>query len=99
LLLIKLIQVPAAPTSVSAKVEEKAKATTGATATTTEEAKKDEPKPVKATLSDGTNIEIAHDGTVSTVNDKGEKSPAPDGVLTLKDGVTITIKGGKKISQ
>ena len=65
----------------------------------TEETVKTEAKPVTAELNDGTKIEIGSDAEVSTINSDGSKTPAPDGVLTLKDGVTITIKGGKKVSQ
>ena len=56
-------------------------------------------KPVTAELSDGTKIEISGDNEVTAINADGTKNPAPDGVLTLKDGVTITVKGGKKVSQ
>lgn len=68
-------------------------------ASSPENTKKDEPKPITAELSDGTKIEINSEGEVTAVNEDGSRNPAPDGVLTLKDGVTITIKGGKKISQ
>ena len=56
-------------------------------------------KPISAELQDGSKIEIANDGVVSVLNADGTKTAAPDGTLTLKDGVSLVVKAGKKVSQ
>ena len=56
-------------------------------------------KPISAELQDGSKIESANDGVVSVLNADGTKTPAPDGTLTLKDGVSLVVKAGKKLSQ
>lgn len=45
-------------------------------------------------LKDGTKVEVAGE-SVSVVNADGTKTPAPDGTHELKDGTTVTTKGGK----
>jgi len=63
------------------------------------EASKEAAKPVAAELQDGSKIEIASDSTVSVIEKDGSKTAAPDGVHTLKDGVTFTVKNGKRVAQ
>ena len=57
------------------------------------------PKPIHAELNDGTQVEFGLDGSVSILNKDGSKDPAPDGILTLKDGVTFTVKGGQRVDE
>lgn len=54
---------------------------------------------IKAELKDGTHIEIMADGSVLIVNSDGSKTPAPDGVHTLKDGTTFEVKDGKQTGE
>ena len=76
----------AAPAAASA-------ATTTTTTTTTEVAAP--AAEVKALeLKDGTKIEVTGED-VAVVNADGTKTPAPDGTHELKDGTTVTTKGGK----
>ena len=58
-----------------------------------EEVKKEEVKTVAGELKDGTKIETTGD-KVEVIGKDGKKSPAPDGEHTMKDGSTITTKGG-----
>ncbi|MEI6731018.1 MAG: hypothetical protein WCL30_07160 [Pseudomonadota bacterium] len=60
---------------------------------------KEAAKPISAELQDGSKIEIATDSTVSVIEKDGSKTAAPDGVHTLKDGVTFTVKNGKRVVQ
>ncbi len=53
--------------------------------------------PVEGELKDGTKVEFGTDGTVSIVNVDGTKTPAPDGVHTLRDNTTFAVKDGKKV--
>jgi len=53
--------------------------------------------PVQSELKDGTKIETGLDGSVTVVNVDGTRTPAPDGILTLKDGTTISVKNGNKV--
>ncbi len=62
-------------------------------------ASKEPPKPVKAELLDGTKIEFAPDGAVWVINTDGSRVPAPDGILTLKDGVTFTVKNSARVNE
>lgn len=55
------------------------------------------PQPVKATLNDGSKIEFDADATVWVVTD-GTRNPAPDGLMTLKDGTSFVVKSGKRVS-
>jgi|GEM_PF-6578262 len=71
---------------------------TPAAVPSTVSSKTDTAKPVTAELNDGTKIEITNDGSVNIVAKDGSKTTAPDGLLTLKDGVTLTVKGGKRVS-
>lgn len=45
----------------------------------------------------GTKIEMDSDNSVYTVFADGARVAAPDGVTTLLDGTTITVKDGKRI--
>jgi hypothetical protein len=47
-----------------------------------------------AELENGTKVEIVGEA-VSVINADGSKVPAPDGAHKLKDGTTVTTKGGK----
>jgi hypothetical protein len=57
------------------------------------------PKPIHAELSDGTQVEFDLDGSVWILNKDGSKDPAPDGILTLKDGVTFNVKNGNRVDE
>ncbi len=46
---------------------------------------------------DGTKIEMDSDNSVYTVYPDGSRVAAPNGVNTLMDGETITVKDGKRI--
>ena len=46
---------------------------------------------------DGSKIEIDSDNSVYTVFPDGARTAAPDGITTLIDGTTITVKEGKRI--
>lgn len=50
----------------------------------------------QAELKDGTKIEIVGDA-VSVIQADGSKKPAPDGTHALKDGTSVTVKGGKVV--
>lgn len=69
--------------------DEVAKTTTTTTVTSTAVS--------NAELQDGTKLEIAGDN-VSIVAADGTKTPAPDGKHVLKDGTSIDVKNGKKLS-
>ena len=56
------------------------------------------PQPVTAELNDGSKVEFEADGAVLVVGADGTKTPAPDGVLSLKDGVPFVVKDGKRVS-
>jgi len=45
----------------------------------------------------GTKIEMDSDNSVYDVFPDGARVAAPDGVLTLIDGTTLTVKDGKRI--
>jgi hypothetical protein len=57
------------------------------------------PKPIHAELNDGTQVEFDLDGSVWILNKDGSKDPAPDGILTLKDGVTFNVKNGNRVDE
>jgi hypothetical protein len=46
---------------------------------------------------DGTKIELDSDNSVYTVYPDGSRVAAPNGVNTLMDGETITVKDGKRM--
>lgn len=56
-------------------------------------------QPVIATLLDGSQIEMDADSSVWALNFDGSKSAVPDGILTLKDGVTFAVKDGKRVDE
>ncbi len=58
-----------------------------------------DPKPIHAELNDGTEVEFGLDDSVSILNKDGSKTPAPDGNLTLKDGVTFTVRNGQRVNE
>ena len=53
----------------------------------------DAAKTTHAELKDGTKVEITGD-KVEVIGKDGKKTAAPDGDHALKDGTTITVKGG-----
>ncbi len=55
-------------------------------------------KPIAGELKDGTRIEIGSEGTVTLTNTDGSKNTAPDGVFTLKDNTTFSVKSGRKVA-
>jgi hypothetical protein len=52
---------------------------------------------VKTKLADGSTVEMDSDGSVYKVYPDGARVAAPDGVNTLYDGSTVTVKDGKRI--
>lgn len=46
---------------------------------------------------DGSKIELDSDNAVYKVFPDGARASAPDGILTLSDGTSITVKDGKRI--
>ena len=69
-------------------------ATTTTTTTTTTEVAAPAAEVKALELKDGTKIEVTGED-VAVVNADGTKTPAPDGTHELKDGTTVTTKGGK----
>jgi hypothetical protein len=57
------------------------------------------PQPIFAKLKDGSQIKIDVDGSVYVQNNDGSQEPTPDGLLTLRDGVTLTVRGGKRVDE
>jgi hypothetical protein len=55
------------------------------------------PKPITAELNDGSKVEFDSDNSVWVLAVDGSKSTAPDGVLTLKDGVPFVVRNGKRV--
>jgi hypothetical protein len=54
---------------------------------------------ISGELRDGTRIEFRSGGAVWFINADGSKVEAPDGVHTLKDGVTFEVKDGKRTNE
>jgi hypothetical protein len=54
--------------------------------------------PVQAELKDGTKVKIAGE-KVFVIGKDGKEVPAPDGTHQLKDGKTVTTKGGMVVKQ
>lgn len=52
--------------------------------------------PVAAELMDGTQAIFRSDGSINVVMPNGKYVVPPDGVLTLKDGTTFNVEGGKR---
>lgn len=58
----------------------------------------DKAASVATELKDGTKIEIQGD-KVFVIGADGKETPAPDGTHVLKDGTSITTKGGVTVKQ
>ena len=52
-----------------------------------------------ATLIDGTKVQFEAAGVVMILHKDGTKTPAPDGMLTLRDGTPFVVKDGKRVSE
>jgi len=53
---------------------------------------------IVATLNDGSRVVFEPGGVVMVLAKDGSKTPAPDGMLTLKDGTPFVVKDGKRVS-
>lgn len=54
---------------------------------------------ISAELVDGQNVLFRENGYVSIVDERGRYITPPDGVLTLRDGTTFTVKDGLRVDQ
>jgi hypothetical protein len=57
------------------------------------------PQPVIGELTDGSKVEFGADGSVWVLAADGNKSQAPDGVMSLKDGTPFVVKNGKRVNE
>jgi glucose/arabinose dehydrogenase len=49
------------------------------------------------TLKDGTKLEVESDNTVWVLGADGSKVTAPDGMMLMRNGLTLVVKNGKQV--